>query len=68
MTMPSSCRDVSSPCTGVCTLDAAGLCLGCHRSGDEIAAWRTLDTATRRQFMEQVLPARAALRGRADAG
>jgi uncharacterized protein len=28
-----------SPCTNVCTLDARGLCIGCLRSGDEIAGW-----------------------------
>ncbi|AUB83133.1 DUF1289 domain-containing protein [Candidatus Thiodictyon syntrophicum] len=31
---------VSSPCIDVCRLDpAAGLCLGCFRTLDEIAAW-----------------------------
>ena len=30
-----------SPCVGLCKLDAAtGFCLGCARSGDEIAEWR----------------------------
>ncbi|MEM7775593.1 MAG: DUF1289 domain-containing protein [Pseudomonadota bacterium] len=31
-----------SPCTGVCRLDdATGWCLGCARTGEEIAEWRT---------------------------
>ena len=34
---------ISTPCTGVCRLDAAGLCLGCRRSIDEIVRWRTLE-------------------------
>jgi predicted Fe-S protein YdhL (DUF1289 family) len=29
-----------SPCILVCTMDAkSGLCLGCHRTLDEIAGW-----------------------------
>ena len=28
-----------SPCINVCSLDAGGLCVGCLRSGDEIARW-----------------------------
>ncbi len=32
---------LTSPCVGLCKLDAAtGFCLGCARSGDEIAEWR----------------------------
>ena len=30
---------IESPCTGVCTLDTANVCLGCGRHIDEIAAW-----------------------------
>ncbi|MEO0330046.1 MAG: DUF1289 domain-containing protein, partial [Pseudomonadota bacterium] len=31
---------VTSPCTGICKLDdTSGWCLGCGRSGDEIAEW-----------------------------
>jgi len=29
----------SSPCNGVCQLDDHDICLGCFRSGDEIARW-----------------------------
>jgi len=29
----------SSPCNGVCKLDDYDICLGCFRSGDEIARW-----------------------------
>ena len=32
-------RAVLSPCIGVCNIDDDGLCAGCHRTGDEIAAW-----------------------------
>jgi len=35
---------VQSPCTSVCQLDAvSGYCLGCWRSGDEIAGWSRFD-------------------------
>ena len=51
---PAPVGTVPSPCTGVCRIDARhGLCAGCLRSLDEIAAWPTLDD-----------PARLALRRR----
>jgi predicted Fe-S protein YdhL (DUF1289 family) len=34
-----------SPCINVCTLDAQGLCIGCLRSGDEIARWMSMSPA-----------------------
>jgi predicted Fe-S protein YdhL (DUF1289 family) len=30
---------VTSPCTGICTLSAKDICLGCGRTLDEIAEW-----------------------------
>lgn len=49
---------VASPCTGVCKLDeATGWCLGCARTGDEIAEWRTHEDAWRAAVW-QALPAR----------
>ncbi|WP_084191398.1 DUF1289 domain-containing protein [Algiphilus aromaticivorans] len=46
---------VSSPCTGVCTLDAAGqLCVGCLRSGTEIAEWPHADEGRRREILASV--------------
>ena len=37
-----------SPCVGVCTLDGAtGWCLGCGRSGDEVAGWIAMSDAER---------------------
>lgn len=33
-------RPQPTPCIHVCELDPAnGLCLGCHRTADEICAW-----------------------------
>ena len=37
MSTPASPPD--SPCSGVCRLDSAGICLGCGRRMNEIAEW-----------------------------
>ena len=38
-----------SPCVSVCRMDAAsGLCEGCMRTLDEIAAWGMMDNVSRR--------------------
>ena len=43
---------VPSPCINVCRIDAAsGLCVGCARTLDEIAAWSSLDDAGKRVDM-----------------
>lgn len=55
--LPSSSLPLT-PCTGVCRLDARGLCEGCLRSGDEIARWSTLSDAQKRWIMDEILPRR----------
>jgi len=51
---------VASPCISVCVLDpATGICTGCHRTLDEIAAWSVLDDADKRAVLA-ALPARRA--------
>ena len=53
----------ASPCTGICRLDAAtGWCLGCARTGGEIAGWRDGDAVWRAGVWE-ALPARLATLG-----
>jgi predicted Fe-S protein YdhL (DUF1289 family) len=47
-----------SPCTGVCRLDVRGLCIGCLRTGDEIARWSTMDDAQKLWIMDELLPRR----------
>lgn len=54
---------ILSPCIGVCALDADGYCQGCHRTGEEIAAWIGMGDEERRHLLEQVLPEREARRG-----
>jgi predicted Fe-S protein YdhL (DUF1289 family) len=63
--MNPSFRAVLSPCIGVCALGADGLCQGCLRTVDEIAAWSRLSDAERLHVMETLLPAREAAAGRA---
>lgn len=51
---------VASPCTSVCSLDAAtGWCVGCLRTMDEIAAWGRLDDAGKRTVLKRLLSRRA---------
>ena len=41
-------QPVTSPCISVCKMsDARGLCIGCMRTIDEIAAWSTMSDAAR---------------------
>ena len=50
----------SSPCIGVCTLDAPhALCLGCGRTLDEIAGWSGMSEPQRLAAMAD-LPGRLA--------
>jgi predicted Fe-S protein YdhL (DUF1289 family) len=49
---------IESPCVDICTLDVrTGLCLGCGRTIDEIAAWGSMSAAERRRVIGE-LPAR----------
>jgi predicted Fe-S protein YdhL (DUF1289 family) len=57
---------VLSPCISVCRIDAAsGLCIGCLRTLDEIAAWGSLDDAARRTILQAVMTRRARESGQA---
>ncbi len=61
--MISPPKPVASPCIKVCIVDGqSGLCLGCFRTLEEIAAWAGLPEAERASIM-QALPHR---RGRID--
>jgi len=49
---------VPSPCIDVCRIDSAsGLCEGCLRTIDEIAAWGALDDRAKREVWKR-LPGR----------
>jgi len=47
-----------TPCIGICRLDARGYCVGCQRTGDEIARWRGMSDAERLHVMDVILPDR----------
>jgi uncharacterized protein len=59
-TIPSG-GPVPSPCTSVCAIDPrTGLCAGCFRTLDEIAAWSTLDDEQKRAVWSALPDRRAA--------
>lgn len=45
---------ISTPCVGVCTLDAQGLCMGCFRTTNEIMSWLTYSEGERLSIMAQL--------------
>ena len=47
---------VPSPCISICRMDAVtGLCEGCFRTLDEIAAWGGMPDARKRQVWEAIV-------------
>jgi predicted Fe-S protein YdhL (DUF1289 family) len=53
---------IPSPCISVCRMDAAsGLCVGCWRTLDEIAAWATLGDEAKRQVWLRIEQRQAAI-------
>ena len=63
--MSTPFRAVLSPCIGVCTVRPDGLCEGCLRTLDEIAAWSRMSDAQRLHVMDVLLPVRDAQAARA---
>lgn len=47
-----------TPCVKVCRLDAAGLCVGCRRSAEEIMRWPDMGQDERLRLMREELPGR----------
>jgi predicted Fe-S protein YdhL (DUF1289 family) len=55
-------QHVPSPCISICRMsEATGLCEGCLRTLDEIAAWSVLDDDDRRAVWDAIARRRAAL-------
>ena len=53
---------VPSPCVNVCVMDQAnGVCIGCLRTLDEIAAWSVLDADAKRAVLAALGERRARL-------
>jgi predicted Fe-S protein YdhL (DUF1289 family) len=54
--------EIPSPCISVCVMDAAsGVCIGCLRTLDEIAAWSVLDADAKRGVLAAIAQRRARL-------
>lgn len=52
--------EIESPCVKLCALHPEEqICVGCHRTRDEIAAWSQMTPEARRGIMAE-LPSRAA--------
>ncbi len=52
-------QEIDSPCVKICVIHPeAKICVGCYRTGDEIAAWSRLTPPARQALMAE-LPARA---------
>ncbi|MCK7549460.1 DUF1289 domain-containing protein [Marinobacter koreensis] len=49
-----SSEKVRSPCVSVCALDENDLCIGCHRTGDEILRWTRMTNEERREVLQEV--------------
>jgi predicted Fe-S protein YdhL (DUF1289 family) len=55
---------VESPCVKICVLHpVSGLCLGCYRTAEEIAAWPTMSPETRRAVMAALADRAPLVRG-----
>lgn len=53
--------EVASPCIKVCVVDDRGICRGCLRTLEEIAAWSRLGDAERREVLVRIAARRTAV-------
>ncbi len=44
---------IQSPCNKICTLNDAGVCVGCGRSRNEIGSWSQLSDADKKRVVER---------------
>lgn len=42
---------IASPCVRNCCLDEANVCMGCHRSLEEIVRWSTASPSEQREIL-----------------
>ncbi len=51
-------NEIESPCVNICVIHPeARICIGCHRTGEEITCWSRLSPEARRTIMAD-LPSR----------
>ena len=58
--------NVPSPCTGICTLNAENVCVGCGRRIDEIAEWSRAFEPRKQRIVELAALRLAAIKSSAD--
>jgi hypothetical protein len=51
---------VASPCTGICRVNEANICIDCERTLEEIAAWSRMDEHERQAVLGRLERERAA--------
>ena len=57
--------EIDSPCNKICVLHpTAGICLGCYRTGAEIAGWSRLSPEARQTLMADLPDRKSLLPGR----
>ena len=49
---PVAAAPVRSPCVSICALDFNDICVGCYRSGQEIANWGAMSDEDRRLVLK----------------
>lgn len=50
----SSASKIMSPCVSICALDENDVCIGCHRTCDEIMRWMQMSSDERRDVLQLV--------------
>ncbi|PFG08079.1 MULTISPECIES: DUF1289 domain-containing protein [Marinobacter] len=50
----SVANKVRSPCVSICALNEDDVCIGCHRSSDEIMRWMQMNNDERREVLRLV--------------
>ncbi|HPE56182.1 MAG TPA: DUF1289 domain-containing protein [Bacteroidales bacterium] len=45
---------IKSPCIQVCKYDSDDICMGCHRSMEEITGWLFMSDDKKQEIMERV--------------
>lgn len=47
-------KEIITPCIGICSYNADGLCVGCYRTCDEIVNWFDMSDDERKSVMLQL--------------
>jgi uncharacterized protein len=50
--MSEKLNEIPSPCVSICALDIDDVCVGCHRTGDEISRWWKMDNTEKLKILD----------------